>query len=83
MKLYEDLEDLYRYTDKIENNAVIEMTKIFKRAIEEERKIENEVQINYTEVLENHLIRNFEKPKVFVLLIQAYYSSSGWKSSLQ
>ena len=59
LKLYEDLEDLYLYTDKIENKAVIEMTKIFKLAIEEERKIENEVQINYTEVLENHLIRNF------------------------
>lgn len=35
------------------------MTKIFKAAIEQEKKIENEVQIHYTQVTETELIRNF------------------------
>ena len=29
-RLYEELEDLYKYTDKIENKAVIDMTRKFK-----------------------------------------------------
>lgn len=41
LKLYSDLEELYKYTDKIENRSVTEMTKIFKHSIENERKIEN------------------------------------------
>ena len=33
-KMYEDLEDMYQYTDKIEKKSVIDSTKIFKKAIE-------------------------------------------------
>ena len=50
-KLYADLEDLYLYTNKIEQKAIFNLTNIFKQAIEKEQKIENEVQINYVEVL--------------------------------
>ena len=37
--MYSDLEDMYQYTDKVEKKAVIDSTHIFKKAIEEERKI--------------------------------------------
>ena len=59
VRMYSDLEDMYQYTDKVEKKAVVDSTCIFKRAIEEERKIENEVQINYVQVLQTELIRNF------------------------
>ena len=50
------------------------MTKIFKRSIEKESKIENKVQILYTDVLESELIRNFKKPKVhFLRFSQLFY----------
>lgn len=64
--MYEDLEDMYQYTDKIEKKSVIDATKIFKKSIESEQKIEYEVQINYVEVLQTEHIRNFEKPKVIL-----------------
>jgi hypothetical protein len=38
------------------------MTKIFRRCIEEERKIENEVKMEYINVSESKKIRNFKKP---------------------
>ena len=45
--MYGDLEDMYQYTDKVEKKSVIDATSIFKKAIENEGKIEFEVQINY------------------------------------
>jgi hypothetical protein len=38
------------------------MTKIFRRCIEEEKKIESEVKIEYINVVESKKIRNFKKP---------------------
>jgi|688.fasta_scaffold236227_1 hypothetical protein len=58
-KLYAELEDLYIYTNKVEQKAVFGLSKIFKRAIENEQKIENEVQIKHVEVVHTELIRNF------------------------
>ena len=40
-KLYAEIEDLYLYTHKVEQKAVFGLSKIFKRAIESEQKIEN------------------------------------------
>jgi hypothetical protein len=60
-KLYADLEDLYIYTHKVETKAVLGMTKIFRRAIENEQKIESEVQIAQVEVTQTEKIRNFAK----------------------
>ena len=77
--MYSDLEDMYQYTDKVEKKAVIDSTSIFKKAIEEERKIENEVQINYVQVLQTELIRNFEKPKVTNINISACRFSCHWE----
>ena len=40
-KLYRELEDLYVYTEKVEKKAVFGLAKIFRRAIENEQKIES------------------------------------------
>lgn len=49
-KLFDELEDLYIYTHKVETEAILGLTKIFKKAIESEKTIENEVRLNYVEV---------------------------------
>ncbi len=44
------------------------LSKIFRKSIENEQKIESEVQINHVEVTQTEKIRNFEKEKVFLYL---------------
>jgi hypothetical protein len=39
-KLYSSLEDLYLYTFKVEQKAIFGLSKIFKKSIENEEKIE-------------------------------------------
>jgi hypothetical protein len=43
------------------------MTKIFRRCIESEKKIENEVKIEYIDIIESKKIRNFKKPDPIIL----------------
>jgi hypothetical protein len=47
---------------------VLGLSKIFRKSIENEQKIESEVQINHVEVTQTEKIRNFEKEKVFLYL---------------
>jgi hypothetical protein len=65
-QLYAELEDLYIYTEKVEKKAIFGLAKIFRRSIENEQRIEYEVQIKHVEVTQTERIRNFEKQKVHV-----------------
>ena len=58
-QLYTELEDLYVYTEKVEKKAIFGLSKIFKKSIESEQRIESEVQIKHVEVTQTEKIRNF------------------------
>ncbi len=51
--LYKDLESYYLYTYDIENKCVFNLSKIFRQKIELEEKIENEIAVDYVDVIEN------------------------------
>ncbi|EGR31169.1 hypothetical protein IMG5_116400 [Ichthyophthirius multifiliis] len=65
--LYGKLEDWIEYTFKIENDAVNEMDYIFRQYIEEEKKIQKEIQLNYVDVIISHQILNFLTPPPIIL----------------
>lgn len=73
-KLYSSLEDLYLYTFKVEQKAIFGLSKIFKKSIENEEKIEFQIQIKHVEVVQTQSIRNFEKPKVVVFLYSLLFN---------
>lgn len=62
--LYGKLEDWIFYTEQVENQAVFEMSKIFREAIEKTEKIQKEIQLNFVDVIISHETLNFLTPPV-------------------
>ncbi len=62
LKTYFKLEDWILVSTKTENDAVDEMSTVIKRAIEEEKKIQDELRIKYMDFLVDEKIMNFIIP---------------------
>lgn len=62
IKVYTKLEDWVHVANKAENDAVEEMCTILKRAIEEERKIQDELRIKFMDFCVDEKIMNFIEP---------------------
>ncbi|KAL4511584.1 hypothetical protein ABPG72_012429 [Tetrahymena utriculariae] len=65
--LYGKLQDWIDYTFKAENDAVNEMDAILRQYIEEEKKIQKEIQLNYVDIVISHEILNFLTPPPIIL----------------
>lgn len=62
LKTYLKLEDWILVSTKTENDAVDEMCIVIKRAIEEEKKIQDELRIKYMDFCVDEKIMNFIIP---------------------
>lgn len=62
IKVYTKLEDWVYVANKAENDAVDEMCVVLKRAIEEERKIQDELRIKLMDFCVDEKIMNFIEP---------------------
>ena len=62
LKIYYKLEDWIFVSTKTENDAVDEMSIVIKRAIEEEKKIQDELRIKYMDFFVDEKIMNFIIP---------------------
>lgn len=62
--LYTKLQDWIDYTFQVENDAVNEMDILFRSFIEQECQIQNEIQLNYVDVVISHKTLNFLTPSV-------------------
>lgn len=73
--LYGKLEDWIFYTEQVENQAVFEMSKIFREAIEKTEKIQKEIQLNFVDVIISHETLNFLTPPPIILPAKEYVVS--------
>lgn len=62
IKVYTKLEDWIYVANKAENDSVDEMCIVLKRAIEEERKIQDELRIRFMDFCVDEKIMNFIEP---------------------
>ena len=62
IKVYTKLDDWVYVANKAENDAVDEMCIVLKRAIEEERKIQDELRIKFMDFFVDEKIMNFIEP---------------------
>lgn len=65
--IYNKLEDWTLYTHKIENDSVFELTKQLRWFIENEQKIQKEIQLNYVDVVKSYKVLNFLTPPIIML----------------
>jgi hypothetical protein len=61
-KVYTKLEDWIYVANKAENDAVEEMCIVIKKAIEEEKKIQDELRIKFMDFCVDEKIMNFIEP---------------------
>jgi hypothetical protein len=62
IRVYTKLEDWIHVANKAENDAVDEMCVVLKRAIEEERKIQDELRIKFMDFCVDEKIMNYIEP---------------------
>lgn len=62
LKVYVKLEDWIHVAVKTENDAVDEMSVVLKNAIEEERKIQDELRIKFMDFCVDEKIMNYIEP---------------------
>jgi hypothetical protein len=65
--LYNKLEDWIVYSIRAENDAITVITRIMRRAIENQEKLQKELQLNYVDVVINHKYLNFLTPPPILL----------------
>jgi len=66
--LYGKLEDWVYYTFKVENEAVVDLTKELRAYIEKEAKIQREISLNYVDVVISNKVLNFLTPPVMIII---------------
>lgn len=64
LEFYASLEDLLKYTNQVEIEAVKRLSKLFREKVEQQAKIQTEIQINYVDVVVSNRVLNFLNPKV-------------------
>jgi len=64
---YNKLDDWISLSIKAENDAVYELTKILRRAIEKQEKVQKELLLNYVDVVVNFKYLNFLTPPPIIL----------------
>jgi hypothetical protein len=62
LKVYQKLEDWILVSTRSENEAIEEMCTVLKRAIEEERKIQDELRIKFMDFCVDQKIMNYVEP---------------------
>ena len=62
IKVYSKLEDWIHVSNRTENDAVNEMSVVIKRAIEEEKKIQDELRIKFMDFCVDQKIMNYIEP---------------------
>lgn len=62
LKVYMKIEDWIQVATKTENDAVDEMCIVIKRAIEEEKKIQDELRIKFMDFCVDEKIMNYIEP---------------------
>ena len=62
IRVYTKLEDWIHVANKAENDAVDEMCVVLKRAIEEEKKIQDELRIKFMDFCVDEKIMNYIEP---------------------
>jgi len=65
--LYAKFEDWLNYSNRAENNAVFSLANLLGGAIENQEKIQNELQLHYVDVIKSYKYLNFETPPVIPL----------------
>lgn len=62
LKIYQKLDDWILVSNKTENDAIEEMSIVVKTAIEEEKKIQDELRVKFMDFCVDEKIMNYVEP---------------------